>query len=97
MSLEITVKVTPNATFYRWKISQDGILKCYVLSPATQGQANTELITKLAKILRIAPSCIHLLSGTTTRLKRLKIDIPISYHELLTKLGLTTDTQKTIF
>ena len=49
-------------------------LKVAVSSPPADGQANTALIAFLAKRLAIPKSCLRLLSGASSREKRVAID-----------------------
>jgi uncharacterized protein len=97
MALQFTVKITPNAATYRWKLAADNTLKCYLTSHAIEGRANAEFIAKLAKLLHLAPSLITIISGHTSRIKKVKINSSLSYQALLVLLNLASDTQKSIF
>jgi uncharacterized protein (TIGR00251 family) len=94
MALIIDIKVVPSAKKNQWKLEQ-GRLKCYLKSPPEKGKANNELIMLLAEILKIRPSAIIILSGATSRLKRIKIDADVSFARLLELLGL--EQQKSLF
>jgi len=77
----LTVRLTPKGG----RDAIDGIeqmadgrsaLKARVRAPASEGEANAALIRLVAKSLAIAPREVHLISGATARLKRLKISGP---------------------
>jgi uncharacterized protein YggU (UPF0235/DUF167 family) len=95
MSLTITIRVTPNASKYRWQLSADNVLKCYVTSRATDGKANAELIKKLAELLALPSRLIRIDSGHTTRVKRMVIDAEVSLEQFFKAVGLAypTDSQ----
>ena len=76
--LVVTVRLTPKAG----RDSIDGIaylsdgrtvLKARVSAAPSDGEANGALMRLVAQTLRIAPSKIALIGGTTSRIKRLLI------------------------
>ena len=56
-------------------------------SPAKEGKANTELLKKLSKVLKISTSSIRLVTGQKSREKILLID-GLSAEEVKEKLSL---------
>lgn len=72
------VHVTPKSAkneLLGWETDAAGKpwLKVKIAAPPEDGKANKELLRFLAKTWRIPKSCISLLSGDTSRHKRLKI------------------------
>src|SRR5262245_59029798 len=74
----LTVRLTPKAG----RDAIDGIatmadgrsvLQARVRAAPTDGEANTALVTLIAKSLGIAPRSIELTAGATARIKRLRI------------------------
>jgi uncharacterized protein (TIGR00251 family) len=49
------------------------LLKLRVASPAAEGQANASVIAVLAKALRLPKSAFAVLSGHTSRVKRIQV------------------------
>lgn len=77
--LVLTVRLTPKGG----RDALDGIaeladgllvLKARVRAAASEGEANAALIRLLAKALAVAPRRVSLITGTTGRIKRLKIE-----------------------
>lgn len=69
----LSVKVIPNASkneILRW---EEGRLVIKIQGVPEKGKVNANLIAFLAKTLGIAKSQIEILSGETSRLKRLNI------------------------
>lgn len=50
------------------------VLKARVRAAATEGEANDALGRLLAKVLRVPASRVRIVSGATSRLKRVQID-----------------------
>ena len=88
MALVIEVKVSPGAKKYCWALDKSDILKCCLKSQAEQGKANAELIKNLARDLGVSQIKISIIGGSFSRKKRIKIDIDLSYDQLLEKLGI---------
>jgi uncharacterized protein (TIGR00251 family) len=91
--LVLEIKVTPNAGRQGCSLDKSGILKCALKSPAERNKANEELIVFLANTLDIGRDRITLLSGHTSRKKRLRINAEISYESVLSALGITSGKQ----
>ncbi len=88
MAFIFEVKVTPNSSKKGWSLDKSGHLKCHVKSPAENGKANAELIKSLSKALDISQNMVSIVSGEQTRNKRIKVDIEMTFQQLLEKLGI---------
>jgi hypothetical protein len=84
MALIIEVKVVPSSGRSAWIIDKNGMIKCFLKEPPEKGEANKELIASLARILSCSRDDIEILSGKTSRKKKVKINSSLSYQELLT-------------
>ena len=78
----------PSSGRNKWVIDKSGRLKCYLKSPPEKGLANKELIKLFAKVLKITQADIQIISGATSRNKKIKIAADITYDQILDKLGL---------
>jgi uncharacterized protein YggU (UPF0235/DUF167 family) len=56
------------------EVGDDGSLTIYVPERAVDGKANAAVAKVLARHLDVAPSRVRLVSGTTARVKRFRID-----------------------
>lgn len=74
MSFQLVVKVTPHSARNQILGWEEGVLKVKIKGVPEKGKVNEELILFVAQVLAISPSKIHLLSGHTSRLKRLQIE-----------------------
>ncbi len=81
----LLVKVTPNASKNEIQGWEEGRLRIKIQEIPDRGKANAALITYLAKLLKIPKKNILLVSGETSRLKRLKIE-GINESELREKI-----------
>ncbi len=88
MAFIFDVKVFPSSQKKGWVIDKTGNLKCYLKSPAEQGKANDELIKSLAKALGVTQSMISITSGAQSRKKRIKVDVDMTFNQLLELLGI---------
>jgi uncharacterized protein len=52
------------------------VLKVRVRAAPSEGEANDALVRLIAKVVRVPPRAVNLISGHKSRLKRLKIDGP---------------------
>ena len=68
------VKVTPNASKNEIVGWEGELLRMRIRGVPEKGRVNEELIAFLAKYLKIAKSQIEIVSGHTSRLKRVKIE-----------------------
>ncbi len=88
MSLICEIKVVPSSGKSECKLDKNGMLKCYLKSPAENGKANKELIKMLAKGVGATQDEVSIVSGETSRNKRIRIDQNITFEQLLVKLGI---------
>ncbi len=89
----LAVRLTPRSSKEgvggMWRDEKDALWLCaQVRAVPEKGRANAALIEVMAKRLGIAPRCISLESGDTSRLKRLRItgaaeQLDIKLRELL--------------
>ena len=70
----LKVSVTPNARESAIVSYQNDILKVRIHSPPDKGKANETLIVFLSEKLSIPKSRIRILSGHTSRLKKIEIE-----------------------
>lgn len=84
MKLHLTV--SPNANRNESARAQDGGLKVRVAAPATEGKANRELLSFLARELGIPPTSVRLLKGEGSRHKVVEI-AGLSEDEVYRRLG----------
>ena len=84
----LQVKAIPNASKSEIVgFEGDGALKIKLRAVPEDGKANKELVKLLSKQCGISKSCIGLMSGETSRHKRLRID-GISLDELMKRCGM---------
>lgn len=95
MTLILEVKVSPGSGRSAWKIDKSGVLKAYLKSPPEKGLANQELVKTIAYALKLPLKEVTILSGQTSRNKRIKINASITYEQLLAALGI--EQQMTVF
>ena len=90
MACRLSVRVTPKAArtgIAGWRIGADGReeLELRVTEAPADGAANEAVVRLLAKTLRVSRSSIVILSGHTSRHKR--IEVPLTEQEVRTLLG----------
>ncbi|MBD3273041.1 hypothetical protein GF385_01680 [Candidatus Dependentiae bacterium] len=88
MGLFVDIKIIPSSGRQKIVLDKSGILKCYLKSAPEKGKANDEFIKFLSEQLALPKNLISLVSGRTSRKKRVKIDQDIEYLDLIKKLGL---------
>ncbi len=88
MALIIDVKVSPGSGRCAWKFDKSGMLKVYLKSPPERGLANHELIKEIAHALKITLKEVAIISGQTSRNKKVKINADVSYEQFLKALGI---------
>jgi uncharacterized protein len=74
-SITFTVRITPRASKSVIVGELNGALKVKLSSPPIEGAANDELIRLLSKEFRVSRSSIEIVSGQTSRTKRVQIQI----------------------
>jgi uncharacterized protein (TIGR00251 family) len=72
-SYSFTVRVVPRASRSEVVGIHDGVLKLRIASAPVDGAANREVITILAKHFGVSKSDISIVSGETSKNKRIKI------------------------
>lgn len=71
--LTIAIRVLPRASKSEIVGMVEGTLKVRVTAPPVDGAANAEIIKLFAKTFAVAKSDISIISGETSRNKRIKI------------------------
>jgi len=87
MALILVIRVVPSSGKQGWELDKTRVLKCYLKSPAERGLANQELIQLIAKAMKIMQRDVIILSGLSSRIKRVKIPISMSLDRALVLLG----------
>ena len=87
MAIIFEVKVVPSSGCNKWLIDKSGKLKCYLKSAPERGLANYELITLIAKALKLTKADVEIISGQTSRNKKVKVLADIKLADILDKLG----------
>lgn len=72
--MKISVKVKPNAKKESVERQLDGSFLVSVKVPASEGKANARLMKLLAENFDVASSRIRIVSGASSRTKRVEID-----------------------
>jgi uncharacterized protein (TIGR00251 family) len=85
MSDVISIKVTPRAAKRRVQIDESNNIKVYVTASPTDGEANKAVCELLAKVLSVPKTSIQIVSGHTSREKKLAFD-SLSSDEVVTSL-----------
>jgi uncharacterized protein len=70
----IQVKVKPNARVSRLEETEEGIWLAQLKSPPVDGKANRELIELVAEHFGCAKSAVTIKSGTSGRMKLVRIE-----------------------
>jgi uncharacterized protein (TIGR00251 family) len=70
----LLIKVTPNAKKNQIIGKEEGILRIRIRGIPEKGRVNEELISFLAEVLDISKSQIKIVSGHTSRLKKVEIE-----------------------
>jgi uncharacterized protein (TIGR00251 family) len=72
-SVIFSLRVVPRASRTEIVGIHDGALKVRIASPPVDGAANIEIVRFLAKTFGVSKSDIFILSGETSKTKRIKI------------------------
>lgn len=88
MALIFEVKVNPSSGKQKIDRDKSGIIKCHLKSPPEGGKANAELIKFLSTLLRIPQNQISIITGATSRKKKLRIDAALTLDQLYAHLGI---------
>ncbi len=76
-----TVRVVPRASKSEIVGAHGGALKIRLAAPPVDGAANEELIKLLAKYFEVQRSAVEIVSGTTAKLKQVRI-VGAKYEKL---------------
>lgn len=93
--VEFKVCVIPRASKTEVVGSIDGMLKVRLKTPPVDGAANEELIKFLAKVLGVSKGNIEIISGQTSRTKRLRV-AGITAAELEKAVHRTSDVRLSV-
>ena len=72
-ALTFDVRVVPRASRSEFVGEHDGTLKVRIASPPVDGAANLDLIRVLAKKLGVSRNDVEIISGGTSKNKRIKV------------------------
>ncbi|RRJ84766.1 DUF167 family protein [Aestuariirhabdus litorea] len=86
--LILSLLLQPKASANRFCDLKEGRIKVQIKAPPVDGKANSELITFLAKQFRTPKGAVFLISGESSRRKRVAIESPKCLPEPLLRLGL---------
>lgn len=89
MAFTCVIKVVPAAGRVAAILDKNKTLKIYLKSPPEGGKANKELITMIAKALKIPQSMVTIVSGATARTKLIRVATAHTYEELLAALHIS--------
>jgi uncharacterized protein (TIGR00251 family) len=92
MPVIITVRARPGSSRQKMTIDAQGIIKIFVVSQPEKGKANEEIISFLAKALSCAKKEIIIVSGLTSKTKKIKLSTIDTEQELFTALKLDRQT-----
>jgi uncharacterized protein len=88
MPLIIEVKVVPNSGKQKIILDKSGQLKIYLKSLPERGLANLELVKLFAKECSFSQNEIEIVSGLSSRKKKIKILKDITFDKLLNILNI---------
>lgn len=91
------VRVVPRSKKQSCGYDRAGRLTIHVRAVPEKNAANNELLAYLASKLNIATSHVALISGATSRMKRVTIDTTMPLDELYRRLGLEQVLQTQLF
>lgn len=87
--LYLSCKLQPKASKDEFVQVSEGRIKIRITAPPTDGKANKHLIKFLAKQFKVPQSSVSIISGETSRLKRVKITAPQAMPTILDALAPT--------
>ena len=85
MSDYLLVRVQPRASRARITVEEEGV-KVYTTAPPVDGEANEAVVELMSKALKIAKTRISIISGQTSRNKRVVVS-GMTPAEILDQLG----------
>lgn len=92
MACILEIKVIPQSGRVAFIAEPSGRIRAYLKSPPVDGKANKELLKVLAKGLLIPVTDISIVTGLTSRIKRIRITGDLSFEEVVARLGLSVQT-----
>ena len=72
-AITFAVRVVPRASKSALAGEHDGALRIRIAAPPVEGAANEELVRFLARTFGVAPRAVEILSGHTSKLKRVRV------------------------
>lgn len=84
----LEIKVFPSSGRFEIKLDKAGFIKVFLKSQPERGKANKELLTTIAKLLKISSECVELLSGDISQKKRVSIVSHYTVEQVYELLGL---------
>ena len=84
----LEVKVFPSAGRFEIKLDKAGFIKIYLKSQPERGRANKELLTAIAKLLKLSFDNVELISGDIVQKKRISIVSHYTIEQIYELLGL---------
>lgn len=87
MSFILEVKVVPRSGKFALVRTSKGELKCMVKADPEKGAANKELIKGFAQLLHVTQNDVEIISGLTSRKKRIKIHKAFTSDQVYKALG----------
>lgn len=87
MAILVFLKITPHASKNQFIAWEGDILRLKIRGVPEKGEVNAELISFLSSVLKIPKSSIEIVSGQTSRIKKVKIQ-DISKDELYKKFSI---------
>ena len=72
------VQVVPRSSRSEVVGAHNGSLKVRVAAPPVDGSANDELIRVIAKTFKVSRSAVSIVSGQSSRLKHIRIDVAMA-------------------
>lgn len=97
MAFILEIKVVPSSGKQRIVRDKNGQLKCFLIAAPEKGKANKELIELVSKLLKIPKKELDIISGETTRIKRIAILGSWTQQEIYKKLGVEEGEQHAVF
>lgn len=82
---EVNVRVIPRSSKNKVAAEPDGSLKIWVTAPPVDGEANAAVLEILAKSLHLKRGAVSILSGESSRNKRIRVE-GLTLEALLEKL-----------
>jgi TIGR00251 family protein len=88
MSVIIEIKVVPVSGMQKCILDKSGAIKCFIKSPPEDGKANKELVKMLAYKFGVVMADVTIVSGLTSRKKKIKIEGNLEMSDVYRILGL---------